>query len=246
MPKIGVIGDIHGEIHKLRWALDYLINSACVDTIYSLGDVVDRGLFATQCLAMLKEYKVKCLMGNHELMMLQSFDEDYIPIKDAYRHWRGHGGNETLISTNKLSTDEQIQALIPYMLHIAENFEIIKKIQLGDKLYILSHAPLSQYTLDNIVAYEDFKSPLDEILWNRWEATSIPKNVINIHGHTVSPDRHKKVGEGDRYNLDSGAVFGNPLSFMIIQEDLIEVKQTPDYIASTNEELCWMFRGVNE
>jgi serine/threonine protein phosphatase 1 len=91
-----VLGDIHG----CSAALDYVLNMARPqpeDTIITLGDQIDRGPDTRGVVERLLRLKSRCtlipLKGNHEFMMLASRSD---PLWE--KNWRGHGGQETLIS----------------------------------------------------------------------------------------------------------------------------------------------------
>ncbi len=65
MKKIGVISDVHGNIQALRVVLDYLKNNGCQEIIHT-GDVVDIGANSRECLDLLLQNNVLCIMGNHD------------------------------------------------------------------------------------------------------------------------------------------------------------------------------------
>ena len=85
-----VLSDIHGEYAMLRKMLEK-INFSDQDTLYVLGDVIDRGPHPVKALQYLMQLpNAICLAGNHELMAVQalpflfkdiqdiSFDEDVV------------------------------------------------------------------------------------------------------------------------------------------------------------------------
>ncbi len=65
LKKIGVISDVHGNLPALKRALEYLKSTNC-DEIIHTGDIVDIGAQSLECLQMLSENNVVCLMGNHD------------------------------------------------------------------------------------------------------------------------------------------------------------------------------------
>ena len=89
-----------GDIHGCSAALDQLLRLAKVsksDTIITLGDYVDRGPDSKGVLDRLVWLQGQCtlipLMGNHEIMMLQSRTD---PL--WHKDWLTHGGKHTLRS----------------------------------------------------------------------------------------------------------------------------------------------------
>ena len=69
MSRIGVISDIHGNLHALRAVLDDL-DSTGVDGIICLGDVVGYGPHPGECLELVQERCMGCVRGNHEEAVL--------------------------------------------------------------------------------------------------------------------------------------------------------------------------------
>jgi predicted phosphodiesterase len=67
--RIGVISDIHGNLHALRAVLAD-IETVGVDGIVCLGDVVGYGPHPGECLELVQECCMGCVMGNHEEAVL--------------------------------------------------------------------------------------------------------------------------------------------------------------------------------
>lgn len=65
LKNIGVISDIHGNLPALQAALDYLKQQRCEQIIHT-GDVVDIGPNSKECLQLLVQNNVLCLLGNHD------------------------------------------------------------------------------------------------------------------------------------------------------------------------------------
>ena len=68
MKSLFVIGDVHGCFHTLQ----ALLTQVKWDTelVVSVGDLIDRGLFSAQCIALFHDLvaqgKAQVVMGNHE------------------------------------------------------------------------------------------------------------------------------------------------------------------------------------
>lgn len=71
MRKIGVISDIHGDLAALKTVLPYLKQQGCEEIIHT-GDVVCIGANSRECLELLLQNNVLCLLGNHD----KDFAED--------------------------------------------------------------------------------------------------------------------------------------------------------------------------
>src|ERR1700687_4212190 len=78
--KTFIVGDIHGRCAQLTNLLEMLPRDESVDTLVFLGDLIDRGVDAPGCVAMVLKLcgenpeRVICLRGNHEQMMLDFID----------------------------------------------------------------------------------------------------------------------------------------------------------------------------
>lgn len=69
-----VVSDIHGKYDKFIEVLDK-INLKEEDTLYVLGDILDRGKHPIKVMLKLMEMKnVICIVGNHELMAIRCMD----------------------------------------------------------------------------------------------------------------------------------------------------------------------------
>ena len=69
-----VVSDIHGEYDMFLELLDK-IGLKETDTLYVLGDILDRGPHPLRLLRKLMEMpNVVCLVGNHELMALECLE----------------------------------------------------------------------------------------------------------------------------------------------------------------------------
>jgi len=65
---IAIISDIHGNSFVLEQALKQ-INGNGINQIYFLGDAVNYYPDCNEVIELLKEYKVKCIKGNHDFMV---------------------------------------------------------------------------------------------------------------------------------------------------------------------------------
>jgi serine/threonine protein phosphatase 1 len=103
MSKIIAIGDVHGEIHKLRNLFERLSYNKN-DTIIFLGDYIDRGENSKDVIDFLISLKDKCnlvtLKGNHEMFAMDSlkFTEGRLGLTHMFDSWMGNGGMSCLRS----------------------------------------------------------------------------------------------------------------------------------------------------
>lgn len=104
-----VLSDLHGEADRFH-AMLKTIHFSDADTLYIIGDVIDRG---PDGIALLREImntpNMVMLLGNHEYMMLQYLSPDATELQ--IRRWNRNGNAPTLAAWLKLSAKEQQQIL---------------------------------------------------------------------------------------------------------------------------------------
>ena len=95
MSKTYAISDIHGCSQTFTELLNK-ISFSTNDTLYLLGDYIDRGPGSIQTIDKIIQlqssgYNIKCLRGNHEQMMLNS-----IHRPEESTLWEKNGGDKVL------------------------------------------------------------------------------------------------------------------------------------------------------
>ncbi|MFL5900942.1 MAG: metallophosphoesterase [Solirubrobacterales bacterium] len=73
--RLFVCGDIHGCLEQLLRALKLVGFDRERDTLWALGDLVDRGPDSEAVFVLLNEPWFRSIKGNHEVMMEQAFDQ---------------------------------------------------------------------------------------------------------------------------------------------------------------------------
>ena len=203
-----VISDLHGHMDEFLDMLK-LIGFTDADTIYILGDVIDRGKHPITLLQyILKQENMTLLMGNHEKMFLDSSSSNARVRNVNKRMWLTQGGYTTIAEIGKLSLDEYQK--------IMQSLSALKYyafLEVEEKKYFLSHAGVcirDEETLEDAIVAD---VQTENILWNReelrfWDNTS---NYIMIHGHTPTvswkPECAGKIleyDEGRKINIDCG------------------------------------------
>ena len=93
---VWAIGDVHGYADTLLPLLDSL-NLSSRDRVVLLGDLVDRGPRSCEVIRIARENpQIFSVLGNHEEMMLNSFDVDNIETMTAQQtNWFYVGGRAT-------------------------------------------------------------------------------------------------------------------------------------------------------
>ena len=201
MKNYWIIGDIHGELALLDQLLEY-INRFNPELIIFVGDFIDRGPHVREVVDRIMSMgsKVVCLMGNHELMMMNAIDDmgyGGSPIE----LWYYNGGEATMHSfgfTSFFTFQSQIEAGyldffqnlgMSYTFEPIEGLKILvthagvsPAIPLRDQIGMKNYRDLNRYLL------EEHIEPSSSFLWMR-EAffRSDPElwdGHIVVHGHT--------------------------------------------------------------
>ncbi len=93
-----VIGDIHGCVRTFRRLLHEIIRMRKDDSVYLLGDTIDRGPSSKEVIDEIRAlrasgHEINSIRGNHEEMMLKSCRD-----RSIFQLWMANGGRETLMS----------------------------------------------------------------------------------------------------------------------------------------------------
>ncbi len=194
-----VLSDIHGCATTLRHMVESIINLTKQDSLYFLGDYIDRGPDSKGVIDYILELKekghnVRCLLGNHEDMLLQSFSDNTYE-----RMWLINGGDTSLKSFGVSTIHELDEKYISFFKELELYIEL--------ENYILVHAGLD-FKSDNIYSGKDV------LVWTRYSEVDPLRtgNRIVVHGHTPL-DRERILSklnsskENFEINIDGGCVY---------------------------------------
>ena len=210
-----IITDVHGCYDECRALLEKMRFDEEQDTLINLGDLVDRGpkIYETiEYLRGLKErMKERCILirGNHEQMMLDAAARG----GDRKDLWYYNSGKKTVQSF--LHHKHRYQEYLAW-------FEDMPYYYVADA-YCCVHASLSDPDPE--------KNDLETLIWGR--GTDYNGRLV-MTGHT--PYRFPVCFQGEYYGriqedvrtalpgtgmiaLDTGCVFGNRLTGMILEDD---------------------------
>lgn len=218
MPRVFIIGDIHGCSKTFRKLVLEKISIRKSDKIYCLGDYIDRGPDSKGVIDFIIELREKgfnthTLRGNHEQLLLESEIDEH-----AKELWLKNGGDKALLSFGVSSIHDLDKKYLDF-------FKRTKYI-IQTKHLILVHAGLNFSNADPLKDKE-------AILWIR--NFPIDSNYLNgkllIHGHTPKP-RDFIISQPFQspINLDGGCVFkhkegyGSLFALNFFEKKLIEVK----------------------
>lgn len=111
------IGDVHGHYDTLMALLDFAALTSD-DDVYFLGDLIDRGPKSAEIIEFVRTSSYQCLMGNHEMMMLEAIAADGSVHEETFVAWYHSGGANTLQSYNHKIPYEHLQWLRERPTHL--------------------------------------------------------------------------------------------------------------------------------
>lgn len=221
-----VMSDIHGEYAKYI-AMLKKISFTDRDTLYILGDVLDRGDDPIKVLQdMSLRHNVYPIIGNHELMALDLLETLSVEITDSNSEtqinseviskllqWQQNGGDTTLKQFRELSVDDR-----EYLLDYLRDFAPYEIVDLGDKTFILSHS-------GNISANKKLREhSLEELTFIRGDFNRQvfdDDSIYLVFGHTPTPaitGRAEIYHCNNNINIDCGATFDGKLACLRLDD----------------------------
>lgn len=175
MGKVLACSDLHGRLDLFHQIQSFLNKD---DTLYILGDVIDRGPDGWKLFKeVMKDSRCKLLKGNHEDMCFKAMtDVRYGNYQDNIPVWFNNGGD---ITFDQILADENGFNIYPLMGSLITQTEYINKDNIK---IILNHSGFYQ---------DECLSLGHDLLWDRkqykvdfakgWRG---PEDMIVVHGHT--------------------------------------------------------------
>lgn len=216
---IYVMSDLHGCYDKYLCMLEQ-IHLGDSDTLYILGDVIDRGKDGVKILLdMMNKKNVIPIIGNHESMALSNLKKLHDGFMDkewwqksTYRMWMLSEGEPTALAFCKLSKEMQTK-LIEYI----ESFLVYEEITVDGQHFHLSH------TLPDFCPNLDIHSvSLKEFIWGETNYDACyGENTRFITGHTpthtIAPEYKGRIWQGNGHiAIDCGAAYGGRLGCLCL------------------------------
>jgi serine/threonine protein phosphatase 1 len=199
-PLTFAIGDVHGCREKLVSLIEHCLEFAQgrPPRFVCLGDYVDRGPDSAGVVAFLMERqriepgRFICLRGNHDDMLVTAVDGD------GEAHWLTQGGLMTLMSYGADRALDLPDDHVDWFRHLP--------LLHRDDLRVYVHAGL-------IPGLPLKQQPAEALMWIRepFLEYGADHGFLVVHGHTPVASRRPDL-RANRLNMDTGAVFGGPLS----------------------------------
>ena len=224
---IYVMSDIHGCMDEFEKMLEK-IHFSKHDTLYIIGDVIDRGPKPIALLQyIMKSKNMELLMGNHEEMMLDCLVSPYLSkeereelsysqqIQSNRSLWVFcNGGEITAAQYNELPTEEK-HKIYDYLVSLKK----VKELELNNKKYLLVHGGPDRFFKESMQSGK-YSS---DVLWERiedFDEDLIPGYEI-IVGQTPTSyygqEYEGKIITGfHNYLIDCGCVYGYTLGCLCL------------------------------
>ena len=182
------MSDIHGQYDMFLEILKK-IEIKDEDTLYVLGDVLDRGPNPIKVLLKLMEMpNAICLVGNHEYMAIECLtfllkevtdraleELDFKTLENLVT-WQYNGAKSTIDEFRALSVEMQEE-----VIEFIKDFSIYEELEINGQKYLLVHAGLGNFEPDKDI--EDYS--LHDLVWKRAEYDrKYYEDKIVITGHT--------------------------------------------------------------
>lgn len=222
------VSDIHGCYDKYIQLLDR-IGLRPTDTLYVLGDMIDRGPDGLKILMDISmRPNVVPFLGNHEYaaltclpwLMEELTEENTEPDVLLWRlnsiqGWMADGGDKTVEEFRRLSPEARQD-----MLDILEDLTVYEETEAGGREYVLVHAGLGGFSPGK--ALDDYQ--LDELILSRPElGQSYFRDKYLVFGHTPTPyytgvcPKDARICRKDKLAaIDCGCVSGGPLGCLCL------------------------------
>ncbi len=206
-----VCSDIHGRYDKYKTLLE-AISLKDSDTLYVLGDVIDRGPEGVKILQdMMCRPNVFPLLGNHEAVAAMCLPWLMEEITDAsiesltgvqlgaFQDWLANGGMPTLQALRALSQSER-QDILDYI----RDMDLYAEVEAGGRAFVLTHAGLDHFAPDKPMT--DYT--LEDFLFSRPAPESVywPDKTL-VFGHTPTRTLWEAVGQPPKDEIFRGASF---------------------------------------
>lgn len=181
---IYVMSDIHGQKRRFDSVMKQ-INLQPEDTLYVLGDVIDRNPDGIKILRQIMAMSnAKMLLGNHELMMMnalyypppedEEWPEYYYERKQSL--WYRNGGEITHNYLKHIKKSVR-QEIFEYLEKLPVNMEIT----VNGRQFILTHAaPAELYETYG----RKYECERDFAVWMRFDSFPVLEDCTVIFGHT--------------------------------------------------------------
>ena len=200
-----IVGDIHGCFEEFMSLLDKAQYNSSQHRLILTGDLINKGPHSLKVLRWTFQNKIESVIGNHELKFIHLIEQN-LPLPPSFQELQKEMGSEL---------NQWIQYLKTWPAYIEEDD------------FLVVHAGLvpgehpSQSDIENLVHIRHW----DESLGQRVSQTQgkpwheyYKDEKLVIYGHWARQGFHQKE---NAIGLDSGCVYGNPLTGVFLPSRMI-------------------------
>lgn len=199
---IYVMSDIHGCYEKYQTMLER-VEFAADDTLYVLGDVLDRGPDGFKILLdMAVRPNVVGLLGNHELLAAAALPSllrtmrrgEEQPLskteQEQMQAWLQNGGRTSILQFLQFS-EEEMEMVCEYLPELSA----YEELAVQGRQFVLVHAGLEHFSAARPL--EEYR--LEDFLFCRpdLDAAYFPNKTL-VFGHTPTRLLYKQIGQPER------------------------------------------------
>ena len=208
-----VIGDIHGEVTKLR-QLILQLTKVGIERLVFVGDYIDKGEDSKAALEFLQvlslRYRCDLLLGNHEYAWLR-----FIKSGEYRDFLLKYGGEETIRDFRMPDLTPQAAKKALYLPHRKLFGGLKKFLVVGD--YFISHSGINPEFIDaenwDELDEREFVFQRSKVI----DYKELVKGKKQIFGHTAFT---RPLYDGYKIGIDTGAALAkkNPLTAFAMEE----------------------------
>ena len=182
-----VLSDIHGNLRRFESIMKQ-INLQPDDTLYILGDIVDRNPDGIKILRrIMKMPNVKMLLGNHEYLMLTAVGHCKNAAEEKKntnwrqkRLWYRNSGGITHDRLKRITLEQRAE-IFCFLRNLPLNIDVEVN---GVKYKLVHGSPIEDFGRLHRF-YEEYEDEKEFAVWERWDETHpVPENFVLIFGHT--------------------------------------------------------------
>ncbi len=223
---IYVVSDIHGCMEKYEQML-VRINLRDEDTLYVLGDIVDRGEDGIKVLQdMMCRSNIIPIIGNHDYLAALVLKKLSVEIteENADNHldaefmeilssWLADGGETTLTAFGKMAPDEKAD-----VLDYLSEFLPYEELEVNGNRFVLVHAGLMNFSPERDL--NDYE--IDELIVDRVDYSKVyfkDRFLVTGHTPTICIDKECRghiYKKNNHIAIDCGAVYGEKLGALCL------------------------------
>jgi len=201
------VGDIHGQYDLLMEAMQGVAFNKKSDRLFSVGDLIDRGVDSFKCLSLAFEPWFYGVRGNHEMLARDALEK-------GGRHWDlwlANGG--TWVFSENVKEVKQI--LGEALRHLPYAREV--ELEDGKRIGMVHAEPPADWGL---LQLEDHEAGRQSLVWgrsriNRGDQTLVKGINAVVVGHTILEEPQAL---GNVLYIDTGAFHTGRLTLLDARE----------------------------